>query len=110
MSLGPIIADGVSKDMTRCIETTFCYRLIHGLGRLKFGTCILVPKTEGAIRANSYQGAMYGMERYVIYSIDVLITGRARRTVTLEGKVVLWIYRLYILDGNTSLNAAQGIT
>lgn len=53
---------------------------------------------------------MYRMECNVIDGIDVLIAGRTINTVAFECKIIFGIRWIYILNGNTALNAAQCIT
>lgn len=53
---------------------------------------------------------MNRMKGDVIDGVNVLIAGGARRTMTLEGEIVLGIDGIYILNGNSTLDASQSIT
>lgn len=43
--LGPVVADGVGKDVAIEVEGTGGDWLLHGLRRLEFGSSVFVPET-----------------------------------------------------------------
>ena len=109
MSLRPVIANGIGKDLSSCIKAAFRNTLIHGFGRFQFGACILIPKAESAIGAHGDQSAVNRMKANFIDSIYVLIASSAAGAMTLKGEIILGIHRIDILYGDATLNAAQGI-
>lgn len=87
VALGPVVADGIGKDVAVFVE-----------GRCSDGTAnvgialetvlgILVPEMERAIRAGSRKGSMHWVEGDIVDSVDASDVVHSRVTVTLEGEV-----------------------
>lgn len=54
------------------VKSTLGERLVDQFGGLELGARVLVPEGEGAVRAHRGQRAVRRVERYVVYSVDVL--------------------------------------
>lgn len=100
MALGPVVADGVRKDLAVSIEATFGDRLLHRFGRFEFRSGVFVPETECTVGANRRQSTMNWMKCNIVDRIDVLDAVGRSHAMTFECEIVLGIHRVNLLKTN----------
>lgn len=110
MSLGPIVTHSICEYLSMGIEAAFRDWLVHRFRRLELRPCVLVPETEAAVRSNGGQCSMNRMESDIVHGVHVLVSRIPIHSMTLERKVVLRINRIDVLDGHSSLDAAQSVS
>ena len=97
--------------LTVAVECTTCNRLFHSFRRFEFCSSVFVPERKSAIGPYSSQCSMYRVKCNVVNSVDVLESVcRAIGTMALERKIILWILSIGILNGNATLDTAEGKT
>ena len=96
VALAPVVADGVGEDVATAVES--CSRDAAAHGGIPFEAMlgVLVPEVEGTIAAGGTEGAMLGVERDIIYGVD--LGGGALRwiPVALErevGAIGFWLVK-----------------
>lgn len=87
VSLGPVVTDGVGKDAAVLVEGRGGDAAADVGVALETVLGVLVPEVEGSVRTGRAEGAVDGVERDVVYGVDVGGAVDGRVTVALEGKV-----------------------
>lgn len=110
VTLTPIVADSVCKDISSAVESGA--RNCSPDGRIPLQTMfgILVPEVEGTVTTGGAKGTMNRMEGDRVEGIDVVdvaLVGRGL-TVAFEAEIGARVLLLDILDGTATLDATNG--
>lgn len=100
VTLRPIVANGVRKDLAVSIEATFGDRLFHRFGGFEFRSGVLIPETERTVRANGRQCTMNWMKSYIVHRIDVLDAVGGCYAMTFECEIIFGVHRANLLTTN----------
>lgn len=66
ITLAPVVTNGIGKDATGLVEGR-CSNGAPDVGiALKAVLSVLIPEVERAVRASSAEGAVDGVERYIV--------------------------------------------
>mmetsp|Transcript_12610 Transcript_12610/g.38599 ORF Transcript_12610/g.38599 Transcript_12610/m.38599 type:complete len:222 (-) Transcript_12610:385-1050(-) len=104
-ALGPVISDGVSKDLSIRIERTRSDGLVHLLHDLQPGLCNLVPERATTVTANGCKRGVLLVKCNGVDGIDVVGLLVA---VTLECEIALSILLRNVVDAHAAFDAADG--
>lgn len=108
-ALTPIITDRVCEDIPRPRESRRADRPSHFREPLESVFSIFVPEMERAIAASRAEGAVDGVEGYVVDAVDVTDVALVRRgdAMAFEGEVEGGIFFLDVLDCAATFYAAD---
>ncbi len=108
-ALAPIITDRVREDIPSPRESGRADRPSHFREPLESVLSILVPEMERAIAASRAEGAVDGVEGYVIDTVDITDVPLVRRgdSMAFEGEVEGGIFLLDVLDCAAAFYAAD---
>ncbi len=87
VSLGPVVGDGVGEDGTVLVELGGGDATADIRVALETVLRVLVPEVERAVRPGRGEGAVDGVEGYVVDGIDVGYGSLGRVAVALEGEI-----------------------
>lgn len=95
-TLAPVVANGVGEDVAAAVESRGRDAAAHGGIPFEAVLGVLVPEVEGTITAGGTESAMLGVERDIIYGVD--LGGGALRwiPVALErevGAIGFWLVK-----------------
>ena len=110
VTLAPVVADGVSEDISITVESGGSDRASDSGVTLETVLRILIPEVEGTIGTCSAEGTMNGVERDSVNGVNIADIAACRRgfTVALEGEVRRGILLLDVLNSAATLNRADG--
>lgn len=87
VALAPVVTNGIGKDATRLVKRRRRDAAPHIRISLETVLGVLVPEVERAVRSSRAKGAMDGVERNIVDSVDVDDVVYRRISVTFEGEV-----------------------
>ena len=102
-SLGPIVAACVGKHVSLRVKVGARDGALNGLKALEPLFVVLVPKIHHTVAADRGKGPKLVVKANGVDAVDISVL-----SVTLEGKRVLALDFLYVVDRHTTLDAAHG--
>lgn len=110
VTLAPVVADGVSEDISITVESARSDRASDSGITLETVLRILIPEVESTIGTCSAEGTMDRVERDSVNGVDIadIAVCRWGFTVALEGEVRGGILLLDVLNSAATLNRADG--
>lgn len=109
VTLAPVVADGVSEDISSTVESGGSDRASDSGITLQTVLRILIPEVESAVGTSRAECTMDGVERDSVNRVDIADIAVCRRgfTVALEGEVRGGILLLDVLNSTAALDRAD---
>ena len=71
--LGPIVTNGISKQVSRRVELHGGDGVLAGLESLELRTVVLVPEDESSVATCGCESSVHGVESDVVEGVDLTV-------------------------------------